>query len=120
MERPGDEFLPRSTLARHERGGRIARQPLDKNEQLEHRLAAGDHTLECGAPLELLLQYPGTMREVVLLEHRGHHALQAPEVDRFFDIVRRAELDRLHRILDRGVRCHEHEIDLRVALLEAS
>src|SRR5439155_69123 len=92
----------------------------DEGEDLEHALRAGDDALERDTALQALLQDAGAVLELALLEDGLEHTLEAPEVDRFLDVVRGPELDRLDGIRHRRVGAHEHELDVGIALLQVA
>jgi hypothetical protein len=120
VERPRNELLARATLSGHQCRCGVPGQALEEGKELEHRLALRYHSLEDSAALQLLLENAGAMLQTMFLEHRRHDALEAPEIDRLFDVIGSAEPDRLDGIFDRRVGRHEHELDVWVALLEAT
>src|SRR2546425_11944899 len=73
-------------------------------------------SLERDAALQPLLEDARAVTQLALLEHGLEHALESPEVHRFLDVVRRAQLDGLHGVLYAGVGAHEDELDLGVPL----
>ena len=70
--------------------------------------------------MQALLEDARAVLEVALLEDGLQHPFEAAEVDRLLDVVGRAELDRLDRVLHGRVPAHEHELDVRVAVLQVA
>ena len=120
VERARHELLARAALAGHKRGGGVAGEALDEGEHLEHALRARDDPFERHAALQALFEDPRAVLEVAFLEDRLQHPFEAAEVDRLLDVVGRAELDCLDRVLHGRVRAHEHELDVRVAVLQVA
>ena len=116
MQRARDELLAGPGLAGDERGAHVRRQPPDHPEQLLHHRAAADHPAELEAAGDVALDGEQVAAPLEVVAHAGEQLLEPREVERLAQVIRRAELDRLDRGVDRRVAGHQHGLAARIDL----
>ena len=104
VERARGELLAGAGLAADQHDLGVRRQPLDQAEDLLHHRAAPEHAAELELPRHLALERDDLRAPLELRADVVEHLLQPVEVERLGQVLARAELDRLDRAVDRGVR----------------
>ena len=82
-------------------------------EQLAHRRRAADHAAYLEALRQDRIGVEHGVAIVELLAHRRHQRAHARHVERLGEVLGRAELDRLDRVLDGGATAHQRNLRAR-------
>jgi hypothetical protein len=116
MQRARHQLLAGPGLPRDERRADVRREPPDHAEQILHERTAADHPAELQPLGDIPFDRQQAAPPLDLVAHGGEQQLQPAEVERLAQVVHRAQLDRLHRGVDRGVAGHQHRLAVRIDL----
>jgi hypothetical protein len=96
----------------------VRREAADHPEQLLHGGAAADHAGKLEPAGDVPLEREQASALVDLLGHRRQQLLEPAKVERFAQVVHRAQLDRFDGGVDRGVAGHQDGLAMRIGLTD--
>ena len=110
VERSRHEFLAAAGFAGDEGRSDVRTEAANQAEQLLHRGAAANHSAEFGVLRDFAVRRQQLAAPFEFVVDCPHQPLEATDVERFGEVVDRAELHRFHRAVDGGVAAHQHDL----------
>ncbi len=110
VDRPGDKLLAGPALAEHQHGGLGLGDVVDQLQHLSHGRALTDNFIARGHFVDRAAEPDVFLVQAALGQRLGDDEAQLLGVDRLRHVVRRAELQRLDRRIDRR-ECRNHHDD---------